>query len=179
MEDRLVDFNIKNNRLDSWNIKKKTIQNKVSLTHNKNGSVKFRIKPWSIWWFNIGENIGTETGCHFTEDKISHHRPCIIISTNNFNNGSSHKKVMIMPLTSKKENTAVRHFHYELDCNNYQKYYDSSKRIKYLGLDKNSLVICNDIKTIDTKRLESFIYPELEEDDITNIKEFISKYFGV
>jgi len=174
-----VDFTIKDTRLEEWSSRKKTINNKIAPTHHTNGNIKFRLKPWSIWWFDVGENIGTETSCHFSEDKISYLRPCIIISTNNFNNGSSHRKAIIMPLSSVKEDTTVRHFHYPLDCNNYKGYYDKSKRIKYLGLDKNSLVICNDIKTIDTKRLVNMVYPELIENDITNIKEFISRYFGV
>jgi len=35
------------------------------------------------------------------------------------------------------------------------------------------------IKIIDTKRLESLIYPELKVKDIKEIKEFIKKYLGI
>lgn len=175
----MIDFSLKDTRLDEWSVRKKQIDKKIAPTYNNDGTVKFRIQPWSIWWFDIGENIGTETGCHFTQSDISYLRPCIIISTNNFNNGSSHKKAIIMPLTSVKEDTKVKHFHYKLDCNNYKGFVDRKKRIKYLGLDKDSLVICNDIKTIDTKRLENIIYPELKSEDIENIKDFVKKYFGV
>jgi uncharacterized protein YifN (PemK superfamily) len=174
-----VDFTLKENRLNSWNNYKKSIEQRININHKKDGSVKFRIKPWSIWWFDVGENIGTGTGCHFSKDKLTTLRPCIIISTNNFNNASYNKKVMIMPLTSKKEHTRVKHFHYELDSSNYKEYFDKKHKIDYVGLSKNSLVICNDIKTIDTKRLYKLMYPSLISNDIDNIKAFIRKYFGL
>lgn len=63
----MVDFTDKNNRLDNWNIHKKDIEKRININHKKDGSIKFRIKPWSIWWFDVGENIGTETGCHFSK----------------------------------------------------------------------------------------------------------------
>ncbi len=174
-----MSFENKDNRLDSWNSKKKRINNRININHKKDGSVKFRIPPWSLWWFEVGENIGSETSCHFTKEKLTTLRPCIIISTNNFNHATYNKKVIVMPITSKKKNAVIKHFHYELKCENYKGFFDKQKRIKYLGLEKDSLVICNDIKTIDTKRLESLIYPELKIEDIKEVKEFIKKYLGV
>ena len=174
-----MDFTLKENRLDGWNTHKKQIEQRININHKKDGSIKFRIKPWSIWWFDVGENIGTETGCHFSKDKLTTLRPCVVISTNNFHSASYNKKVMIMPFTSKKEDTKVKHFHYELNCDNYKPYFDKKHKIDYLGLNKNSLVICNDIKTIDTKRLLECVYPSIDILDIENIKIFIRKYFGV
>lgn len=51
--------------------------------------------------------------------------------------------------------------------------------INYLGLEKDSLVICNDIKTIDTKRLVQHIYPQLNKEDIKGIQRLISKYISI
>jgi len=172
-------YDDKNNRLDSWNDKKKQINGKININHKKDGSVKFRIQPWSLWWFEVGENIGSETSCHFSKEKLTTIRPCIVISSNNFNHATYNKKVIVMPLTSKKEKTKIKHFHYELKSEVYKSFFDKQKRIKYLGLEKDSLVICNEIKTIDTKRLESLIYPELKAEDIQKIKEFIKKYLGI
>lgn len=84
-----------------------------------------------------------------------------------------------MPFSSKKDKSKVKHFHYELKAENYIAYFDKKSKIKYSGLSKNSLVICNDIKTIDTKRLAEPIYSELNTIDIDNIKIFIGKYFGL
>jgi len=173
------DFRVKNERLEEWNNIKKNIEVRVNINYKADGQVKFRMKPWSIWWFDVGENIGTETSSHFSKEKMSSQRPCIIISTNNFHSASYNKKVMIMPLTSKKEKTKIKHFHYELEADNYKAYIDKKSHIKYSGLLKNSLVICNDIKTIDTKRIIEPIYGELSKGDIEKIKTFVSKYFGV
>lgn len=89
----MIDFTLKDTRLDEWGNRKKDINKKLAPTHKPDGTVKFRIQPYSIWWFDIGENIGTETSCHFSQNDISYLRPCIIISTNNFNNGSYQKKL--------------------------------------------------------------------------------------
>jgi len=161
---------------DKWNEAKKIIENKTNINFKNDGSVKFRIRPWSIWWFEVGENIGTETSCHHYKNTISTQRPCIVISTNKFNNETYNKKVIILPLTSKKTDAKVKHFHYELLSSSYQAI--KQDNIFYKGLEKNSLVICNDIKTIDTKRLLECVYPSLNTLDIENIKVFIRKYFG-
>ncbi len=84
-----------------------------------------------------------------------------------------------MPLTSKKENKKVKHFQYELKATDYQASKDSKNRVQYKGLAKDTLVICNDIKTIDTKRLIEPIYSCLRECDITEVKSFMKKYMGV
>lgn len=169
----------KNTRIDIWNNKKKIINEKISINHKKDGSIKFRIQPWSLWWFEVGENIGTETSCHFTSKELVTLRPCVIISTNNFNHATYNKKVIVMPITSKKDNSKVKHFHYELVSDNYQSFYNKKRNINYLGLEKDSLIICNDIKTIDTKRLVQHIYPQLNEEDIKSIQRFISKYISI
>jgi|GEM_PF-2207457 len=174
-----MSFENKNNRLDTWNIKKKNIDKKVNINYKKDGNVKFRIRPWSMWWYEVGENIGSETGCHFSKEKLTTQRPCIVISTNNFNHATYNKKVIVMPLTSKKENKKTKHFQYELKAQNYIGYFDINSKLKYVGLEKDSLVICNDIKTIDTKRLIEPIYKVLENSDIKSIKKFISKYLGI
>ena len=56
---------------DKWNEAKKIIENKTNINFKNDGSVKFRIRPWSIWWFEVGENIGTETSCHHYKNTIS------------------------------------------------------------------------------------------------------------
>ena len=112
-------YDSKNNRLDIWNEKKKQIDKRRNINHKKDGNVKFRIRPWSLWWFEVGENIGSETSCYFLKDKMTSLRPCVVISTNNFNHATYNKKVVVMPLTSKKENGKVKHFHYELKAEKY------------------------------------------------------------
>ncbi len=176
----MADFRIKNDRLDSWNEEKKLIENRLNINFNADKTIKYRIKPYSMWWLDIGENIGTETSGHIytNPNQISFKRPCIVVSTNNFNNTSFNSKVIIMPLTSKKPTSKVRHFHYELKASNYKGFKDK-KNIEYEGLHKDSLVICNDIKTIDTRRLTQAIYPKLKDNDINNIKIFIKKYFNI
>lgn len=166
-------------RLDIWNTKKKILAKRININYKKDGSVKFRIPPWSLWWFEVGENIGTETSCHFTNENLITIRPCIVISSNNFNHATYNKKVIVMPITSKKGNKSIKHFHYELKASDYQAFYEKKQGKKYLGLAKDSFVICNDIKTIDTKRLIEYIYPKLNEKDICEVKLFVKKYFGV
>lgn len=58
-------------------------------------------------------------------------------------------------------------------------FFDKNKFIKYEGLNKDSLVICNEIKTIDTKRLTQAIYPALLQNDVTNIQTYIKKYLSI
>jgi mRNA-degrading endonuclease toxin of MazEF toxin-antitoxin module len=174
-----MSFDDKNTRIDTWNNKKKIINKKIGINHKKDRSIKFRIQPWSLWWFEVGENIGTETSCHFTTKDLVTLRPCIIISTNNFNHATYNKKVIVMPITSKKDNSKVKHFHYELKCCDYKNFYDKNKRVSFLGLEKDSLVICNYIKTIDTKRLVEQIYPVILDKDINAIQDFIKKYLSV
>ncbi|XOB63567.1 type II toxin-antitoxin system PemK/MazF family toxin [Campylobacterota bacterium DY0563] len=169
----------KNTRIDIWNNKKKIINEKISINHKKDGSIKFRIQPLSLWWFELGKNIGTETSCHFTNKKLVTLRPYVIISTNNFNHATYNKKVIVMPITSKKDNSKVKHFHYELVSDNYQSFYNKKRNINYLGLEKDSLVICNDIKTIDTKRLVEQIYPVILDKDIDAVQDFLKKYLSV
>lgn len=181
----MADFRIKDDRLVNWTDEKKIVENRLNINFrinvNQETEIKYRITPWSVWWFDIGENVGTETGGHVYTDpsKISHKRPCIVISTNKFHNESFNAKVVIMPLTSKKAFTKIRHFHYELNGKNYQGFFDKNKFIKYEGLNKDSLVICNEIKTIDTKRLTQAIYPALLQNDVTNIQTYIKKYLSI
>ena len=174
-----MSFEDKDNRLDSWNTKKKIIDKRININYKKDGNVKFRIRPWSIWWFEVGENIGSETGCHFNKLNLTTQRPCIVISTNNFNYATYNKKVIVMPLTSVKKDKEVKHFQYKLRAEKYKEFTDKNNKLKYVGLAKDSLVVCNDIKTIDTKRLIEPIYKELDSCDIRNIKKFMAKYLGV
>ena len=44
-----MSFEEKDNRLDSWNTKKKIIDKRININYKKDGNVKFRIRPWSIW----------------------------------------------------------------------------------------------------------------------------------
>jgi mRNA-degrading endonuclease toxin of MazEF toxin-antitoxin module len=172
-----MSFLIKDNRLDEWAIHKKAVESQKHINIDARGRVKFRIRPWSVWWFEIGENIGTETGSHFDESRMSTKRPCVVVSNNNFIQESYNKKVVIMPLTSKKPTTLVKHFHYELSSGLYLPVSEIHNKMRYDGLEKDSLVICNDIKTIDTKRLIKAIYPKLHEEDIDGIKMFLGRYF--
>jgi len=177
----MTDFRLKNDRLENWTQEKKVVEGRLNINFKEEKKIKYRIQPWSVWWFDIGENVGTETGGHVYTDpeKVSHKRPCIVISTNNFQNASFNAKVVIMPLTSKKAHTKIRHFHFELDHTKYRGFYDRRKHIRYEGLNKQSLVICNEIKTIDTKRLTQAIYPVLKEEDITDIQSFIKRYISI
>lgn len=177
----MPDFKVKDNRLDNWTVEKKNVENRLNINFKPDKTIKYRIQPWSIWWFDIGENVGTETGGHVYSDpnKVSHRRPCIVISTNTFQNASFNAKVIIMPLTSKKPTTRIRHFHYELKHTNYVGYFDRKRYIRYEGLNKDSLVICNEIKTIDTKRLTQAIYPVLKQEDTDEIQKFIKSYMSI
>jgi len=44
-----MNFDDKNTRIDTWNNKKKIINKKIGINHKKDGSIKFRIQPWSLW----------------------------------------------------------------------------------------------------------------------------------
>ncbi|WP_295022703.1 type II toxin-antitoxin system PemK/MazF family toxin [Sulfurimonas sp.] len=172
-----MSFLIKDNRLNEWAVRKKAVEAQHHINFDSAGKIKFRIRPWSVWWFEIGENIGTETGSHFDPLQMSTKRPCVVVSNNNFIQESYNTKVVIMPLTSKKPTTRVKHFHFELFSGLYLPVSEISNRMQYDGLEKDSLVICNDIKTIDTKRLIKAIYPKLHQSDIDGIKVFLRRYF--
>lgn len=178
----MPDFTIKNERIDNWSSEKKVVEITTNINLYSNGRRKFTIRPWSVWWFNIGENIGTETGSHFNSSNpsyISHQRPCIVISTNDFNGTFTfNQKVIIVPLTSKKPSTVIRAFHYHLNKDKYNPC-STLNKVYYKGLDRDSLVICNEIKTIDTKRLVSPLYHRLHDEDIDEIQKFIKKYISI
>lgn len=179
----MANFMNKNDRLNNWNDKKKNLENRRNINLRNNGKPLFTIKPWSIWWFNIGENVGTETSSHYDPSDItyiSHKRPCLIISTRTFNGtGSFNKKVIVMPLTSLKPTTRIRPFHYKLEHVKYGNCTNLQTKREYNGLGKDSLVICNEIKTIDTKRLTSQLVDVINEEDKLNIQNYIKKYLSI
>lgn len=76
-----------------------------------------------IWLVNLDPTIGHE------QAKV---RPCLIISHDTFNNGWS-GLVIIIPITSRERNIPS---HIEID-----------------GLPKRSFILCEQLRTVDKKRL--------------------------
>lgn len=57
---------------ENWTDEKKIVENRLNINFrinvNQETKIKYRITPWSVWWFDIGENVGTETGGHVYTD---------------------------------------------------------------------------------------------------------------
>lgn len=171
---------IKNNidkRLDSWNIEKKAITHKKE-TVNKTalGKIKFDIKPWTIWWFEAGENVGRELGSHVnSDDSFNFRRPCIIVSKLKSLEDSDHSLITILPMSTKSEGLGIyKKYIHKLESKTYPKTSRFNK-----GLKNDSYVVCHQIKTIDTKRLISQVTTRILDDDINAIKEKMQIYIDI
>ena len=165
-----------NARLNSWHREKKEIVHKPHPVNKKPTQEKlFDIKPWTIWWYDSGENVGFETGSHVNADgSFFFNRPCIVISKINTQLESDHCLVTILPMSSQRErNIRNKRYLHMLKAENYPK--DG----KLKGLKKDSYVLCHQIKTIDTKRLKGMNTKRINEDDIKSIREKMKNYIDI
>ncbi|MFW2585557.1 type II toxin-antitoxin system PemK/MazF family toxin [Aliarcobacter butzleri] len=165
-----------NARLEAWHIKKKEITNKTHPVNKyPNQRIIFDIKPWTLWWFEAGENIGKEIGSHVNEDNsYFFNRPCIIISTIKSLKDTDDSIVTILPMSTKSSGIGIhKHYVYKLEKEKYP------KKGKFKGLKVDSYVICHQIKTIDTKRLIQMVHERIEEEDIKAIKINMRKYIDI
>lgn len=98
---------------------------------------------WSIYWVNIDPTIGSEQ---------SKTRPVLVISDDDIN--KILPVINILPITSHKQGRKV---------------YPNEVLLKkeQSGLDKDSLVLCYQIRTVDKKRLIKKL-GEVKNDDIRN-----------
>lgn len=165
-----------NKRLDDWNEKKKEITNKNNPV-NKDGMNKllFDIKPWTIWWFEAGENVGMEIGTHVdANDSYLFSRPCIVISKVKTQLDSNHSLVTVLPMSTKSEGIGIhKKYLHKLEASNYPR----ERKLK--GLTKDSYIIGHQIKTIDTKRLIGQYTKRINEDDISAIRDIMKKYIDI
>ncbi len=166
-----------NNRLDSWNIEKKQITHKKE-TVNKTavGKVKFDIKPWTIWWFEAGENVGREIGSHVNSDEsFNFKRPCIVISKFKSLEDTDHNIITILPMSTKSDGLGIyKKYIHKLESKDYPKVSRFNK-----GLKNDSYIVCHQIKTIDTKRLLSQVTTRILEADIKQIKQKVKNYIDI
>ncbi len=100
-----------------------------------------KFEKWTIWLANLDPVIGSEQGKT---------RPVIIISENQINELLS--IVNVLPLTSRKENRSIYPNEALLPQNQS-------------GLQKESIVLCYQIRTLDKKRLIKY-YGKLKDKSI-------------
>lgn len=165
-----------NTRLDSWHLKKKEIIHKpYPINKNSMQQVVFDIKPWTLWWFESGENIGREIGSHVNDDNtFFFSRPCIIISNVKSLKDTDNNIVTILPMSTKSQGIGInKSYIHKLEKEKY------TKKGKFKGLKVDSYVICHQIKTIDTKRLIQMVHERITEEDIEAIRINIKKYIDV
>ncbi|QNK85945.1 type II toxin-antitoxin system PemK/MazF family toxin [Aliarcobacter cryaerophilus] len=165
-------------RLNDWNKEKKEIVHKKE-TVNKTevGKVKFKIMPWTIWWFAVGENIGRELGSHVNgaNDEFSFYRPCIVISKLKSLEDTDHNIITILPMSTKSDGIGIhKKFIHKLESSKYPKKDKFNK-----GLKNDSYVVCHQMKTIDTKRLTAQITTRILNEDINEIKIKMNKYLDL
>lgn len=87
------------------------------------------IEKWSIWQANLDPVVGSEQGKT---------RPVLIISENDIN--LLLNTINIIPLTSRKPGRVIYPNEVLIPVGNY-------------GLDKDSVALCHQIRTIDKRRL--------------------------
>lgn len=162
-----------NTRLDDWNIKKKEISHKIPTNKHDNSTVKFDIKPWTIWWYQAGENIGLEAGSHVNADgSYSFFRPCIVVSHQTCLDKTNGSIVIVIPLGTKSLGVGTEGL-YKIEASNYPK----TKRLN--GLKSDCYAFCHHIKSIDTKRLMNQSTDRMIKDDIVAIKKEITYFIDI
>ncbi len=102
-----------------------------------------KVKKWSIWRANLDPVIGSEQGKT---------RPVLIISEDDINELLN--IVNIIPITSRKPNRIIYPNEILLSSDKF-------------GLEKESIALCHQIRTIDKRRL-SKKYGEITDKDIQN-----------
>jgi mRNA interferase MazF len=102
-----------------------------------------KLKKWNIWRANLDPVVGSEQGKS---------RPVLIISEDDINELLN--IVNIIPITSRKQNRIV---------------YPNEALLPEgkFGLEKESIALCHQIRTIDKKRL-SEKYGHISDKDIRN-----------
>ncbi len=110
-----------------------------------------KYKKWTIWRANLDPVIGSEQGKS---------RPVLIISEDDINNLLS--IVNIIPITSRKPDRTI-----------YPN--EAQIPISEAGLEKESIALCHQIRTIDKRRLSKaygFISNEKIKDEILDALRF-------
>lgn len=128
-------------KFDEWNTKKKEISKKAK---------KKNINVGSIYWVNIGQNLGGEIfgkGSNFK-------RPVLVLSKI-----IKYNSIMFLgvPLSSKTKNKSGFHFYHFIDNQN-------TKQVALLG----------QIRIFDTKRIVSYL-SRTSKENLNAIKEQIAK----
>lgn len=165
-----------NVRIHEWTEKKKELIHLNNPVNKNSMNIKIMdIMPWTIWWFNAGENIGREAGAHVNaNDTFFFNRPCIVVSKLKTQHDSDHTLVTILPMSSKSEGISLdKTFIHKLNKEDYP------RKGKYKGLNKDSYVVCHQIKTIDTKRLMNMVTKRIEQDDIDEIRNKLRMYLDI
>jgi len=101
------------------------------------------VKKWSICRANLDPVIGSEQGKS---------RPVLIISENEINEILN--TVNVIPLTSRKPGRRIYPNEILIPANNF-------------GLDKESIILCHQIRTLDKQRL-SQIFGHVHDTEIQN-----------
>jgi mRNA interferase MazF len=113
------------------------------------------VMRWSIYWVNLDPTVGSEQGKT---------RPVLVISDDDIN--AILPVINILPITSHKQGRKI--YPNEVLLNKGQS-----------GLDKDSLLLCYQIRTIDKKRLIKKLGEVKNEDIRTEIIDALSFQLGL
>lgn len=93
-------------------------------------------KPREVWWASVGLNVGSEQ--NGKDEKFQ--RPVLVLRK------FGQHIFWAIPLTSKKKNNKYR---FEIKYKEYSENIDG----KWIGEDKDGIIILNQLKTMSSKRL--------------------------
>ena len=122
------------------------------MVYNKGGKVYLKIKLGDIFYANLNPTIGSE------QDGI---RPVLVVQNNKGNRFSP--TIVIIPITSSLSNANIPS-HVEL--------------LKTSGLDKKSIALVEQIRTLDKKRLLRKI-TSIAKEDLENVKIAIKQNLNI
>jgi len=122
------------------------------MVYNKGGKVYLKIKLGDIFYANLNPTIGSE------QDGI---RPVLVIQNNKGNRFSP--TIVIIPITSSLSKANIPS-HVEL--------------LKTSGLDKKSIALVEQIRTLDKKRLLRKI-TSIAKEDLENVKVAIKQNLNI
>lgn len=122
------------------------------MVYNKGGKVYLKIKLGDIFYANLNPTIGSE------QDGI---RPVLVVQNNKGNRFSP--TIVIIPITSSLSKANIPS-HVEL--------------LKTSGLDKKSIALVEQIRTLDKKRLLRKI-TSIAKEDLENVKIAIKQNLNI
>ncbi|MBQ8379228.1 MAG: type II toxin-antitoxin system PemK/MazF family toxin [Clostridia bacterium] len=122
------------------------------MVYNKGGKVYLKIKLGDIFYANLNPTIGSE------QDGI---RPVLVVQNNKGNRFSP--TIVIIPITSSLSKSNIPS-HVEL--------------LKTSGLDKKSIALVEQIRTLDKKRLLRKI-TSIAKEDLENVKIAIKQNLNI